>query len=376
MEIPLLETQAQLLDRIVGEAAFGGSRAEVLRVVLHEHVAHLAAGGPPHENSGTHILKVRRPRHGKLRYRSLLPPITGVAIPVHKGEVLRIIQKGAAGQCVDFNAFNLHDYKEHLDCGFTRTRQPTRVRPGDLIWTGAPRGRPILAITSIPETCDVFLRGHRCNAVFFEREWGLPDHPNCQDTLAEAIGAYGLTPDDVHDSYNLWMTTEQDEKGRLVFPWNPAQPGDYVDFLALMDTLSVPVVCASSDLTGISNYDFSPIEVQVYASSESTMDVVGSVERTWGSYHSQRTPDSFRIGEIRQNRRLEQDPSYKAHFIARPRQTKLAVRLTDEDQTLLSALIRRGSYGSSTADALKIAFMRWYQANRKTDTYTALAFQD
>ena len=36
------------------------------------------------------------------------------------GKILRIEQVDG-GQCVDFNCFNLHDYKEFMHCGRTRT---------------------------------------------------------------------------------------------------------------------------------------------------------------------------------------------------------------------------------------------------------------
>ena len=69
--------------------------------------------------------------HGNKRLDVEMPPVTGKAVPVLKGEILRITQV-AGGQCVDFNCFNLHDYKEHMSVGHTRRqgrfcRGPFRV---------------------------------------------------------------------------------------------------------------------------------------------------------------------------------------------------------------------------------------------------------
>ena len=50
----------------------------------------------------------------------VLQPGTGKAIELRKGQVLRIEQV-EGGQCVDFNCFNLHDYKESMHTGRTRT---------------------------------------------------------------------------------------------------------------------------------------------------------------------------------------------------------------------------------------------------------------
>ena len=71
----------------------------------------------------------------------------------------------------------------------------------------------MFVILEIAETCRTDLLGGRCRASLFDRRgYGL--HTNCQDTLSAAIGEYDLTPDDVHDSLNLWMNTEWDSVGK------------------------------------------------------------------------------------------------------------------------------------------------------------------
>ena len=63
----------------------------------------------------------------------VLEPTTGKAIPVLRGQVLRIKQVGK-GQCLDFNAFNLHDYKEFF---------PLRPDPPHA-WAQSDQGRSSL----------------------------------------------------------------------------------------------------------------------------------------------------------------------------------------------------------------------------------------
>ena len=55
----------------------------------------------------------------KILRELVLEPITGKALEVRRGEVLRIEQVEGR-HCVDFNAFNLHDYKEFFHSGRTR----------------------------------------------------------------------------------------------------------------------------------------------------------------------------------------------------------------------------------------------------------------
>ena len=119
----------------------------------------------------------------------MLEPVSGKAIPVAKGEILRIMQE-EGGQCVDFNGYNFHDHKEYLDCGFNRMRGVATGR-GTVLWSGSPRARPMYAILNCAETCDQYYAGHRCNGIHFEREFGFVDHPNCQDTFAETIWDMG-----------------------------------------------------------------------------------------------------------------------------------------------------------------------------------------
>ena len=65
--------------------------------------------------------------YGKERFDLVLQPISGKAVPVYAGEVLRIIQVEGE-QCVDFNAFNLHDYKERRHPKFQSAQIPSHDR--------------------------------------------------------------------------------------------------------------------------------------------------------------------------------------------------------------------------------------------------------
>jgi uncharacterized protein len=298
------------------------------------------------------------PEYGPSRYELTLEPVTGKAIPVRRGEIFRIEQIDG-GTCVDFNAFNLHDYKEFLDCGFTRSFQSFDPRRGEFIWTNAPRGRPMFGILEIADTCELDIVGHRCNRVFEELGWGLSDHANCQDTLAEAVREYGLTPDDVHDSFNLWMATTIDENGHRQFKWNPARPGDTIELLAMFDLLAVSVICGCGDLVGINNYTFTPVKLEVLEATPSTTALVDEVERRWGKMASQDSSEDLADVPVHASRELEADPSYEPRYRPLPPTQVLQVELTDEDQDLLDGLLASDLYGTNRGEALRAAFMRW-----------------
>jgi uncharacterized protein len=358
--VELHDTQAEFVDRVVQYGEHGSTREEVLHRVLLEHVNDrlAGAGGYVGGTAEQDVLETQFPEYGEKRWEMTLEPITGKAVPVMRGEVLRI-EQAKGGTCVDFNAFNLHDYKEFLDCGFTRSFQSFDPRKGEFIWTNAPRGRPMLGILEIAETCELDIVGHRCNRVFEELGWGLTEHANCQDTLAEAIREYRLTPDEVHDSFNLWMATTIDENGRRQFRWNPAKKGDRIDLLAMFDVLAAAVICGCGDLVGINNYTVTPIELEIYAVSPDTERLVDAVEGRWGRMESQVKTEDLADVPVLASRELEADPDYEPSYRPAPGTLTLELELTDDERRILGGLIATGLYGRSEGEALRAAFMRW-----------------
>jgi uncharacterized protein len=185
----------------------------------------------------------QRRAHSQLR----LEPGTGKALELRRGMILRIEQI-EGGQCVDFNCFNLHDYKEFFHTGRTRHMHGLHPTKGDFLWSAPPRERPMMYILEdTAGTNDVLYP--RCSAFLYEYHYGLPVHTNCHDIQAEAQREYGLTPDDVHDSFNFFMHTGIDRAGRPFIARQMAKKGDYVDLLALLDVLAVPNVCGAEART-------------------------------------------------------------------------------------------------------------------------------
>lgn len=358
--VPFYDTQLSFLDSIAAGRTLGSTREAVIERAIVEHVADRLGGVQPFVGGTTtpDVLSTRFPAYGPAKFETVLEPVTGVAVPVLAGEVLRIEQV-VGGTCVDFNAFNLHDYKEALDCGFTRSFQSFDPRRGEFIWTNAPRGRPMFAILEMSNTCELDIVGHRCNRILDELGWGLADHANCQDSLAEAIREYGLTPDDVHDSFNLWMATTIDDEGRRQFRWNPGRAGDRVELLAIFDVLAAQVICGLGDLVGINNFTFAPIRVEILEGTEETHSLVASVVARWGSMRSQvRTTDLAHVA-VRAQRALERDPDYVAAYRPAPTLTPVDVLLPGHVRARLSALLASGVYGETEGEAVRASCMRW-----------------
>ncbi len=299
---------------------------------------------------------------GSVRYEERLEPVSGRAVPVFKGETLRITQVEGE-QCIDFNAFNLHDYKEAMSVGASR-RQGLRLHKGDVLISNAPRYNAMLLINEMPETCVTDTLGARCNAVLYEFRYGMEWHTNCQDTLAESIREYGLTPDDVHDSFNMFMNTTWDAKGAWWTDWNTGRAGDYVDLLACMDTLCVPIVCGSGDVTLVSNFSLKPLDVSVFEATPDSLARVAEIEEQFAAPLSRQGPADFRQPNIRVERELTQDPAYERAFGRYPLQReRLTVGVDAATAEGLAGMVEAG-HGRDLSDAALRAFCLWYQSNK------------
>jgi hypothetical protein len=138
---------------------------------------------------------------------------------------------------------------------------------------------------------------------------------------------------------------------------NTARRGDYVDLLAVLDTISVPIVCGSGDVFITSNFALKSIRVQIFTASEQTAARSRELDRKYNRLRNQRTPEDFNVREIRTERRLERDPNYKPSFPNFPLDlTSVSVELADEEYALLASLRRRGAVpGEDDASVLRSA---------------------
>ncbi|MFA5952118.1 MAG: urea carboxylase-associated family protein [Hyphomicrobium sp.] len=283
-------------------------------------------------------------------------PGTGKALEVRKGQVLRIEQLEGA-QCVDFNCFNLHDYKEFMHCGRTRTVHGFNPTKGMFLWSAPPRERAMMYVIE-----DTYARNDvlfpRCSAYLYESAYGFHTHTNCHDIQSEAQREYGLTPDDVHDSFNIFMCTEITTEGRATITRQSAKKGDYIELIALMDVLAVPNVCGA-DIMRTSNFSLKPIKLEIFRATENEIAAVPQTP----VLRSQRTPEDFTNSAIKATRELVADKSYVARFPNTPIiEQEIVVDLSAEEALCLDRLARRDLYGDDDGAALRDIVFSWWES--------------
>jgi uncharacterized protein YcgI (DUF1989 family) len=284
----------------------------------------------------------------------VMEPGTGRAIELRKGHVLRIEQI-EGGQCVDFNCFNLHDYREFMHTGRTRTEHGINPGPGDFMWSAPPRERPMIYILADTVHCNDVMYP-RCSPFLFENAFGFHTHTNCHDIQSEAQREYGLTPDDVHDSFNLFMNTGVDAAGKLFIKRQRSQPGDHVELLALIDVLAVPNVCGT-DVMRTSNFSLKPVRISVRTATSAELAKAPERKRL----PSQRTVADFKVKAIRSERELSRDPTYRPEFVNVPIRIKdVDVVLDASDYRLLQAMKSTKIYGDTDGDVLRDIIFSWW----------------
>ncbi|MDM0114977.1 urea carboxylase-associated family protein [Variovorax sp. J22R133] len=350
IRLRLNQQQIELIDRCIALGDATDIQSLSQRAVREWKDGVPSAKPAPAAKPDTSVLSTQR----TLLTSYVIEPGTGKAFEVLKSQVIRIEQV-EGGQCADFNCFNLHDYKEFMHVGRTRTLHGLNPGPGDFLWSAPPRERAMMyMLADTVRANDVMFP--RCSANLYESAYGFHKHTNCHDIQSEAQREYGLTPDDVHDSFNLFMVTAiVGDRGRIERQTSKA--GDHVELLALMDVLAVPNVCGA-DIMRTSNFSLKPLKVEVFSASEADLAAVPEM----AAYGTQRTPAQFRQPNIRVERELERDASYVPQFTNVPIvEREVEVQLSAAEVDTLSSFGLHQFYGSNQGAMLRDVLFSWWE---------------
>jgi uncharacterized protein YcgI (DUF1989 family) len=184
-------------------------------------------------------------------------PGAAAVLELQRGDVVRVEQL-SGGQCVDLVAWSLSDARERLSAARTRAIAGTSPGRGDVLWSGPPYERPLLALIadSAPGHDLLF---PACSAREYAAAGCLPD-PSCVGVQAAVAAAFGLEPSDLPDPLNLWLRAELAADGSLGWRSTATIPGDHVELLALAPLLVISNPCVD-DVFGCSGLEPRPILV-------------------------------------------------------------------------------------------------------------------
>ncbi|MBC7945132.1 MAG: urea carboxylase-associated family protein [Burkholderiales bacterium] len=191
--------------------------------------------------------------------RHPLAPQTGTAFEIERGQILRIIDP-MGEQVSDLTAFARNDRDEWLSSGRSIDYANTiYLTSGHVLYSN--RSNPMFTIVEDKVGRHDFLLTP-CSAETFRIIYNNDAaHPSCFDNLKMHLAAFGIAPDRIPTTFNIFMNVVIGGDGKLIIAPPQSRAGDYIDLRAEMD-LIVGVTACSAEMSN--NYRFKPIDVEVY----------------------------------------------------------------------------------------------------------------
>jgi uncharacterized protein YcgI (DUF1989 family) len=186
---------------------------------------------------------------------NVINPRSGTSFILKKGQRVKIVDIEGE-QVSDFLCYNLNDKKEYLSSGRTIDYAETIF-----LTTGHPfySNRSNVMFNIIEDTVgrhDFLLTP--CSADTFRIIYGHENpHRGCFGNLCAALEPYGIDPDDIPITFNVFMhVTVNGDTGKVDVLPPKSRAGDYIIIEAAMD-LIVGLTACSAEMSN--NYSFKPI---------------------------------------------------------------------------------------------------------------------
>jgi uncharacterized protein len=209
----------------------------------------------------------------KLIHEHVMPPKTGYALTVNTGQHLRITDLQGK-QVVDVAVFRADNPREKLSTSNSRTRYvpPSgseyiprdRLTVGDMLMSTLCK--PLMKIIEeTPEPKGVHdVHNRMCNRFLFESH-GVESQDGCHEIISGALAGYGILPEDVPDTMDVFMNYRHDcVAGRWRIEEPVSKPGDYIEFQAEVDCIVGLSNCPEDRLTPCNGWHCTPVKVSVF----------------------------------------------------------------------------------------------------------------
>ena len=187
-----------------------------------------------------------------------LPPQTGTGLIVRRGQFLRITDPQGE-QVSDLTSFASHDLSEWLSSGRTIDYANTiYVTTGHTLYSN--RSRPMWTIVEDTVGRHDFLLTPCSPETFTIIYKTTTHHPSCFENLVTALTPFGIKPDMIPTTLNVFMNVVVAPDGALSILPPLSRAGDYLLLRAEMDMI-VGITACSAELSN--NGSFKPIDVEL-----------------------------------------------------------------------------------------------------------------
>jgi uncharacterized protein YcgI (DUF1989 family) len=187
-----------------------------------------------------------------------LDPQTGTAFELRAGQLLRVIDLEGE-QVADLTAFNASDKSEWLSSGRSIDyANRIYLTKGDLLYSN--RSRPMFTIVEDDVGRHDFLLTP-CSPETFQIIYNNNEpHPSCFGNLATHLAPFGIAPDTIPTTFNIFMNVEVEPSGELKILPPRSKAGEAILLRAEMD-LIVGLTACSAEMSN--NYSFKPIGFEI-----------------------------------------------------------------------------------------------------------------
>lgn len=189
-----------------------------------------------------------------------LEPQTGAGFRLSAGDLLTVADP-TGGQVSDFFALSAVDHGEWLSSGRTIDYANTiYLSTGDVLYSN--RSRPMATI--VADTCgrhDFLLTP--CSQQTFDLLYpefrGAP-HPSCLENLVSGLGQFGVAPDQISTTFNIFMNVWTGPTGPLHIDPPTSVAGDRLVLRVEMDLHVGLTACSAEKSNG---GECKPIDYQI-----------------------------------------------------------------------------------------------------------------
>jgi uncharacterized protein YcgI (DUF1989 family) len=190
--------------------------------------------------------------------RQRIAPQSGTAVMLSAGSALRIATPEGA-QVADVFAVTQRDTAECLSSGRTIDYAGTiALSVGHTLYSN--RSTRLFEIEEDTAGTHDFLLAP-CSLEMFRRLHGVTgDHPSCFDNLCHALGPFGVSPDAIGTTFNVFMDVAVGADGRVQVRPPRARPGDHITLRALVDLVAGVTACSAEQTN---NGVFTSIDIEV-----------------------------------------------------------------------------------------------------------------
>jgi uncharacterized protein len=190
-----------------------------------------------------------------------LEPQTGTALVVKQDEWLEVIDPEGE-QVADLISFAHADPSEWLCSGRTIDYANTiYLTRGDVLYSN--RSRPMWRIIEDTVGRHDFLLTPCSPEMFRILYKTAGHHPSCFENLARSLEPFGISPDAIPTTFNIFMNVDVMPSGELHIRPPRSRSGDRILLRAEMD-LIVGITACSAELSN--NGRFKPIDVRIHGS--------------------------------------------------------------------------------------------------------------